>query len=93
MPEAVIVATARTPIIVLSGNEDADTRTRALAAGADDYLVKLPSKADLLACLRRHAAGGTHGIEPTFDRAAMAGRIDEIPVYNAALSAVPSWEP
>jgi DNA-binding response OmpR family regulator len=51
-------ATARTPIIVLSGNEDAESRARSLAAGASDYLLKLPAKAELLACIRRHAAGG-----------------------------------
>ena len=48
--------TAETPVIVLSGNDDADSRTRALAAGANDYLLKLPAKAELLACIRRHAA-------------------------------------
>ena len=48
-------STAEVAIIVLSGNDDAETRARALAAGADDYLVKLPAKADLVACLRRQA--------------------------------------
>ena len=37
-------ATSGVAIIVLSGNDDAETRARALAGGADDYLVKLPSK-------------------------------------------------
>jgi two-component system chemotaxis family response regulator WspR len=48
-------ATARTPIIVLTGSEDAESRSLASAAGANDYLVKLPTKADLLARLRAHA--------------------------------------
>jgi CheY-like chemotaxis protein/HPt (histidine-containing phosphotransfer) domain-containing protein len=48
-------STADTPIIVLSGNDDAATRSRALAEGAADYLVKLPAKADLIACIRRQA--------------------------------------
>ena len=48
-------ATAATPVIVLSGNDDSATRTRALAGGAADYLVKLPARADLIACIRRHA--------------------------------------
>ena len=54
-------STAHTPVIVLSGNDDAGTRERALAAGAADYLVKLPAKDVLLACLDRHlsAAAGT----------------------------------
>src|SRR3984893_13464111 len=47
--------TAATPIIVLSANGDSGTRARALAEGADDYLVKLPAKDDLVACIRRHA--------------------------------------
>jgi CheY-like chemotaxis protein len=47
--------TAATPIIVLSADNDSATRARALAEGADDYLVKLPAKADLVACIRRHA--------------------------------------
>jgi CheY-like chemotaxis protein/HPt (histidine-containing phosphotransfer) domain-containing protein len=48
--------TKDTPVIVLSGNDDAATRTRALADGAADFLVKLPAKADLIACIRRHAS-------------------------------------
>jgi len=47
-------ATASTPVVVLSGNDDGATRARALAAGAADYLVKLPSKDALIACLDRH---------------------------------------
>jgi DNA-binding response OmpR family regulator len=48
-------STAATPIIVLSATEDSGTRARAMAEGADDYLVKLPAKIDLVACIRRHA--------------------------------------
>jgi DNA-binding response OmpR family regulator len=50
-------ATVSTPIVVLSGNDDEATRARALAAGAADYLVKLPSRDALLACVARHLAG------------------------------------
>jgi DNA-binding response OmpR family regulator len=51
-------STAGTPIIVLSGNDDSDTRARALAEGAADYLVKLPARSDLVSCIRRHATAG-----------------------------------
>jgi DNA-binding response OmpR family regulator len=44
-------------IIVLSGSDDPTSRERALAAGANDYLLKLPAKADLVACIRRHSTG------------------------------------
>jgi len=53
--------TVETPVIVLSSNDDPDTRTRALAQGSNDYLVKLPPKDDLIACIRRHAAANTSG--------------------------------
>jgi len=49
--------TAATPVIVLSGNDDASSRARASAEGARDYLVKLPAREDLVACVRRHATG------------------------------------
>src|ERR1700680_293254 len=50
-------STAGTPIIVLSGHDDAESRTKAIAGGANDYLVKLPARQDLVACIRRHAMG------------------------------------
>ena len=59
--------TAGTPVIVLTGNDDADSQRRALAAGASDYLLKLPAKADLLACIRRHAAHPTEKEVGLFD--------------------------
>jgi DNA-binding NarL/FixJ family response regulator len=49
--------TASTAIIVLSGNDDAATRSRAAAAGADDFIVKLPARDELVRCIRHHAAG------------------------------------
>ena len=48
-------STAGAAIIVLSGNDDGKTRALAIAGGATDYLVKLPTKKDLVACIRRHA--------------------------------------
>ena len=51
-------STVRTPVVVLSGNDDAATRDKALAAGAADYLVKLPTTDALLACLERHLTSG-----------------------------------
>jgi CheY-like chemotaxis protein/HPt (histidine-containing phosphotransfer) domain-containing protein len=48
---------AATPVVVLSGNDDPEGRSKALAAGASDYLVKLPPKHELVSCIRRHATG------------------------------------
>src|SRR4051812_46106478 len=45
-------ATKDTPIIVLSGVDDPEVRGRAFEKGANDYLVKLPDKTELLARIR-----------------------------------------
>jgi two-component system, chemotaxis family, response regulator WspR len=49
-------ATADTPVVVLSGSDDEASRQQALAAGASDYLVKLPGRAALVECIRQQAA-------------------------------------
>lgn len=46
---------ADTPIIVLSSREDARVKSQAFAAGANDYLVKLPDAIELIARIRYHA--------------------------------------
>jgi len=47
--------TAETPIIVLSSKEDAHVKSKAFAVGANDYLVKLPDKIELVARIRYHS--------------------------------------
>ncbi len=48
-------ATKDTPIIVLSTNENPQVKGHALALGANDYLVKLPDKIELVARIRYHS--------------------------------------
>jgi two-component system chemotaxis family response regulator WspR len=48
--------TADTPIIVLSTKDDPNVKSEAFAAGANDYLVKLPDAIELIARLRHHSA-------------------------------------
>ena len=48
--------TADTPIIVLSTKDDPLVKSDAFAAGASDYLVKLPDAIELIARLRHHSA-------------------------------------
>jgi two-component system chemotaxis family response regulator WspR len=48
-------ATAEIPIIVLSAKEDAVTKSQAFAEGANDYLVKLPDRIELVARVRYHS--------------------------------------
>ena len=49
-------STAATPLIVLSSKEEATTKAEAFAAGANDYLVKLPDKLEVTARIRYHSA-------------------------------------
>jgi two-component system, chemotaxis family, response regulator WspR len=47
-------ATRAIPVIVLSSREEARTKHDAFAAGANDYLVKLPDRIELIARIRYH---------------------------------------
>jgi PleD family two-component response regulator len=47
--------TKNLPIIVLSSKEDATVKSEAFTAGANDYLVKLPDKIELVARIRLHS--------------------------------------
>jgi two-component system chemotaxis family response regulator WspR len=44
------------PVIVLSAKEDPKLKAHSFAMGANDYLVKLPDRVELLARLRYHSA-------------------------------------
>ncbi|MBF0583918.1 MAG: response regulator [Magnetococcales bacterium] len=48
-------AFAQLPIIMLSSEEDPYVKAQAFAAGANDYLVKLPSTVEMVARLQHHA--------------------------------------
>ncbi|HVU99892.1 MAG TPA: histidine kinase dimerization/phospho-acceptor domain-containing protein, partial [Verrucomicrobiae bacterium] len=48
-------ATKEIPIIVLSTNENPRVKEQAFASGANDYLVKLPDKVELIARIRYHS--------------------------------------
>lgn len=45
------------PLIVLSTKEEPSTKAEAFALGANDYLVKLPDRIELLARIRYHSKG------------------------------------
>lgn len=49
-------ATQDIPIIVLSTKEEATIKSDAFMAGANDYLVKLPDRIELIARIRYHSA-------------------------------------
>ncbi len=45
------------PLIVLSSREEPVTKARAFALGANDYIVKLPDRIELIARIRHHSSG------------------------------------
>jgi two-component system chemotaxis family response regulator WspR len=53
-------ATRNTPVIVLSTREEPTVKRDAFAAGANDYLVKIPDPVELLARLRYHTQAYLH---------------------------------
>ena len=50
-------ATRQTPMIVLSSKEEPVVKAQAFALGANDYLVKLPDRVELVARVRYHSRG------------------------------------
>jgi two-component system, chemotaxis family, response regulator WspR len=46
---------AQVPIIVLSTKEEPEIKSKAFACGANDYLVKLPDRIELIARIRYHS--------------------------------------
>src|SRR5262245_16531305 len=48
-------ATRETPMVVLSSKEEPVIKAQAFALGANDYLVKLPDKIELIARIRYHS--------------------------------------
>jgi phosphoserine phosphatase RsbU/P len=48
-------ATSDIPMIVLSSKEEVELKAKAFAIGANDYLVKLPDKIELIARIRYHS--------------------------------------
>lgn len=56
-------ATKDVPMIVLSSREEPDIKSQAFALGANDYIVKLPDKLELIARVRYHSRAYINFIE------------------------------
>jgi phosphoserine phosphatase RsbU/P len=50
-------ATRETPLVVLSSKEEPVVKAKAFALGANDYLVKLPDRLEVVARVRYHSRG------------------------------------
>ena len=51
------IVLAQVPVIVLSAKEDPKLKAHSFGVGANDYVVKLPDRLELLARIRYHSAG------------------------------------
>ncbi len=75
--------TRETPMIVLSTKEEPTVKAEAFALGANDYIVKLPDRIELLARIRYHSKGYINllqrqrGLYPAPGERAAAGQRDE----------------
>ncbi|MFO0576431.1 MAG: response regulator [Polyangia bacterium] len=99
------LATRDVPIILLSGVADPAQKARALAAGADDYVVKSKDMAELLLRVRHHSAGyfnllkgrlagSTTGAPETDEaEAARVLMIDDSKFFCAAIAQLLASEP
>ena len=84
------------PTIVLSSQEDPVVKADAFARGANDYLVKLPDRIEVLARLRHHSQGYIHLLQrnAAFEALAssqkrLAGELAEAADYVRSLLPAP----
>ncbi len=69
------------PLVVLSTREDPETKAQAFALGANDYLVKLPDRVELVARIRHHSQGYTRLLERNRAYQELARQLDQAAQY------------
>ena len=79
-------STRETPLIVLSSKEEPTVKAQAFASGANDYLVKLPDKLEVVARIRYHSRGYVALLErnAAYDRLAETQRLLAAEIAGAA---------
>lgn len=85
--------TAEVPLIVLSTKEEPTTKAEAFALGANDYLVKLPDKVELLARLRYHSRGYLAQLERNAAYRQLADELAKAARYVTSLLPEPTDKP
>ena len=80
--------TKDTPIIVLSTNENPQVKGQAFAVGANDYLVKLPDKIELVARIRYHSKAYVNLVQRDAAYRALRESQQQLIESNAALIAL-----
>jgi adenylate cyclase len=75
-------ATRDIPLIVLSTKEEPKIKAEAFALGANDYLIKLPDKLELLARIRYHSKGYISLLERNDAYKALEQMAKEMQLHN-----------
>lgn len=70
------------PLIVLSSQEEARTKAEAFALGANDYMVKLPDRLEVLARIRYHSKGYINLLERNEAYAALLESQKQLEIRN-----------
>src|SRR5713226_6274012 len=76
------------PIIVLSTNENPQIKGQAFALGANDYLIKLPDKIELIARIRLHSKSYLNQCQRNDAYRALRESQRQLLIGNAALQAL-----
>ncbi len=77
--------TKEVPMIVLSSKEEPETKKKAFELGANDYLVKLPDKLEVIARIRYHSKGYLNLLQRQQAEAALKAELDEAARYVRSL--------
>jgi len=75
-------ATRNIPLIVLSTKEEPKVKAEAFALGANDYLVKLPDKVELIARIRYHSKGYISLLERNDAYKALEQMANQLQLHN-----------
>jgi adenylate cyclase len=78
-------ATRDVPVVVLSTKEEPRTKAEAFRLGANDYLVKLPSEAELVARIRYHADAYRNSRQRTLAMQALAESREQLRQSHAQI--------
>jgi len=70
------------PLIVLSTKEEPKVKAEGFARGANDYLVKLPDRVELIARIRYHSVGYIHLLERNEAYAELQQALKDLEVRN-----------
>jgi signal transduction histidine kinase/HPt (histidine-containing phosphotransfer) domain-containing protein len=81
-------ATRDVPILVLSVRDDPQSKSKAFAAGANDYLVKLPDAAEFIARIRYHSRAYQNLLQRDAAYRALRESQQKLVENNAALMAL-----